>query len=389
MMPKPVPRAGASAAQRKGRRAVAALALLVPLSFPAALSGQSWIQDFVITAGLTGEAWWGDFSAITVPQFDSTENAIAGVGEWSARGVFRLFNGSERRLEAILDGGIRQSAAGGFQLRNYAPREQSGSVSMEYTDAFGGGSFTSEATARIRRVFDHPPMPLYKPPGYDIFSARARYARSVRGTLVDLNVAGEQADYAPPVLEHLDFLDRNSVTIEAGGSRRFDIDEELGDYWALRLYGAYGYHSYPRQGGEVQRVDNAMRLGFNFRLLWDRLEFSATLDGTRSRSTSRRVEYNRGRVDAQAIWLLTEDMDLVLTGTLARKRYIKPGQHALVPGEEADNATIVYAELTRALASRVDGAFRIGWGKVETNFTGAFYTRFRGGFSLRVRPWRR
>ena len=388
MMPKPVPVVGTGAARRKAGRAVAALALLVPLSVPTALSGQSWVRDVVITAGLTGEAWWGDFSAITVPQFDSTQNAIAGVGEWSARGVFRLLNGSERRLEATLDGGIRQSAAAGFQLRNYAPREQSGSLSMIYTEAFGGGSFTSEATARIRRVFDHPPMPLYKPPGYDIYSVRVRYARNLRGTRVDLNVAGEQADYAPPVLEHLDFLDRNSVIIEAGGTRRFSIDEELGDYWGLRLYSAYGHHSYPRQGGEVQRVDNAMRLGVNFELQWDPFKFSVTLDGTRSRSTSRRVEYKRGRADAQAIWLLSDGMDLVLTGTLARKRYIEPARHALVPGEEADNATIVYAELTKALASRVDGAFRIGWGKVETNFTGAFYTRFRGGFSLRVRPWR-
>lgn len=388
MMLKPLPTVAANAARRRAGRAFAALVLLVPLSIPGALSGQSWIRDFVITAGLTGEAWWGDFSAITVPQFDSTENAFAGVGEWSARGVFRLLNGSERRLEATLDAGIRQSAAAGFQLRNYAPREQSGSVGMVYTDAFGGGAFTTEATARIRRVFDHPPMPLYKPPGYDIYSARARYARNVLGIRVDLNVAGEQADYAPPVLEHLDFLDRNSVIVEAGGTRRFNIDEESGDYWGLRLYGAYGHHSYPRQGGEVQRVDNAMRLGLNVQLQWDRLELSVTLDGTRSRSTSRRVEYNRGRVDAQAIWLLSDAMDLSLTGTLARKRYIKPAQHALVPGEEADNATILYAELTRELAPRVDGAFRIGWGKVETNFTGAFYTRFRGGFSLRVRPWR-
>ena len=51
--------------------------------------------------------------------------------------------------------------------------------------------------------------------------------------------------------------------------------------------------------------------------------------------------------------------------------------------------SILYAEVTRALGLRVDGAFRIGWRRVETNFSGAYYTRFGGGFSLRVRPFSR
>ena len=156
--------------------------------------------------------------------------------------------------------------------------------------------------------------------------------------------------------------------------------------WAIRTFGAYGYHSYPRQGGEVQRVDHALRLGVTFRLRTGRLDVTATMAGTRSRSTSPRVEYNHGRLHVQGTWLW-DDTDLSLVGTLARKRYIEPTQHALVAGEEADNASVLYAEVTRYLGQRVDGAFRIGWRKVETHFTGAFYTRFGGGFSLRVRPW--
>lgn len=359
---------------------------LVPL-MPGDLRGQFRVNDFVITAGLVGEAWWGDFSAITVPQFDSTESATAAVGEWSVRGDFDLLNGSGRRLSATLNGGFRQSATGGFQLRNYAPREQSGRLGLVYTESIGGGHLSVDATARSRRVIDRPPMPMFKPPGYDIYGAQARYQKSVLGVNLHVQVAGEQADYKPPaLLTHLDFLDRNSAIVEAGGSRRFYLDADRVEYWGVGLSGAYGHHSYPRQGGEVQRVDNAMRLGAIFDMRWDRLELTVTMDGTRSRSTSPRVEYNHGRVHMDAVWHWDET-DLSVVGTLARKRYLDPGQDALVPGEEADNASILYAELTRTLGSRIYGAFRLGWRKVETNFTGAYYTRFGGGFSLRVRPW--
>ena len=378
---------------RPARWGVPALALLPLLAIPSAVSAQSRVRDFVITAGLTGEAWWGDFSAITVPQFDSTERAQAGVGEWSARGVFSLLRRSTHRLEAALDGGIRQSAATGFRLRNYAPRENSGRLTLTYEHLLGGGVATAEATARSRRIIDHPPMPLYKHPGYDIYNVQAGYAKSVRAINVDVKVAGERADYKPPPqLDHLDFLDRNSMVVEAGGSRVFYLDgdpeayDDARDYWRFRLFGSYGYHSYPRQGRELQRVDHAMRLGAAFGLRTTKLEITTTVAGIRSRSTSPRVEYNHGRVHVQATWLW-DDTDLSLVGTLARKRYIQPTQDALVAGEEADNASVLYAEVTRSLGPHVNGAFRLGWRKVETNYTGAFYTRFGGGFSVSVRPW--
>jgi len=385
---------GIGASRRGARWVVPTLALLPLLSIPSAVSGQSWLRDFVITAGLTGEAWWGDFSAIAVPEFDSTESVKAGVGEWSARGVFSLLSGARHSLEATLDGGIRQSAAQGFRMRNYAPREQSGRLTVTSRHVLGGGVASAEATARSRRIIDHPPMPLYKTPGYDIYNVQAGYAKSVRAINVDVKVVGEQADYKPPPqLNHLDLLDRNSVVVEAGGSRVFYLDGDSEDYedprdyyWTFRLFGSFGRHSYPRQGDEVQRVDHAMRLGATFGLRTKQLEISTTMAGTRSRSTSPRVEYNHGRLHVQATWLW-DDTDLSLVGTLARKRYTQPTQDALVAGEEADNASVLYAEVARSLGMRVNGAFRIGWRKVETNFSGAFYTRFGGGFSLSVRPW--
>ena len=59
-----------------------------------------------------------------------------------------------------------------------------------------------------------------------------------------------------------------------------------------------------------------------------------------------------------------------------------------MPGEEADNGAALYAEITRSVARNMDAAFRLGWQRVETSFTGAYYTRFGGGFFLRVRPTR-
>ena len=373
------------------RRAVGRKTLrLMPVvlaGIPGALSGQLRVNDFVITAGLTGEAWWGDFSAVTVPQFDPTESAAAAVGEWGVRGIFDLLNAPGRRLQANVDAGIRQSAAAGFRLRNYAPREQSGRLSLDYTSELGAGRLRTTATARSRRVIDHPPMPLYKTPGYDIYGVQAEYLRSARAMNYELKVAGERADYKPPPgLPHLDHLDRNSVVVEARGTRLFYLADDPDCYWALRLSGAYGRHSYPRQGGEVQRVDNAMRLGATFELKMDRLDVTVAMAGTRSRSTSPRVEYNHGRVHIEAIWYW-EDTDVSLTGTLARKRYTEPTRYTLVAGEEADNASVLYAEISRTLASRVYGGFRLGWRKVETYFSGDFYTRFGGGLFLGVRPW--
>ena len=346
-------------------------------------------------AGVAGEAWRGDFTAITVPQIDSTESAAAWIGEWSVNGIFTLLGREHNSLTATIDAGFRQFATGGFRLRNYAPREHSGRVTTRYEhDIAGGrsGRLIAQATARARGITDHPPMPLYLSPGYEIYRLTAGYGRSVRGVNADLTVTGEEADYsAPALLPNLDLLDRSSVIVEAGGGKRFDrtISPEgfPETYSGFRFFGAYRYHSYPKQGLGVLRADHAIGLGGTYELRTERLDVRATLDVTRNRSNSSRVEYNAGRMDFEMqLWEVWEDFGLSLAATLARKRYIDPGQDALVPGEEADNESGIYAEITRSLGRRVDGAFRLGWQKVETNFTGAYYTRFGGGFFLRVRP---
>lgn len=380
-----------SPARARFRLFVTALGLACALHLPAKLTGQGFIRDFVISGGATGEAWNGDFTAITVPQIDSTERAVAWVGEWSASGEFILLQRAHGLLEATFDAGFRQFATAGYQLRNYAPREHSGLLKTTYRHALGGGrlgSVFTEARARVLGITDRPPMPIYLSPGYEAYRLTAGYGKSVRDLDMDLAVSGERADFAAPaLLRNLDLLDRTSLIVEAGGGKRnYRSSNSDVDYSGFRFFSAYRYHSYPKQGYGVLRADHAVGLGGIYELSSERIYFKTTLDGTRSRSSSRRVEYNAARLEMEVQWGFSETMGLTVSGKLARKRYIDPGQHALVPGEEADNETNLYAEITRQLGLGVNGAFRLGWQKVETNFSGASYTRFGGGFFLRARP---
>lgn len=386
---------GHAGTRSRVRALLVVLGVTGSLHVPGALAGQARVEDLVISAGVAGEAWRGDFTALNVPQIDSTETAVAWVGEWSANGIFTLLARGHSRLEATLDAGFRQFATGGFRLRNYAPREHSGTLTTSYRQKIAGGrggELTASAQAQTRGIADRPPMPLYLAPGYDIYRVTAGYARSIRGLEADFFVTREEADFtAPDLLPNLDLLDRSSVNAVAGAGRRFyrsaDPDEEY--YWGFRLFGAYRHHSYPKQGLGILRVDNAIGMGGTYKLVTERFDLSVTLDGTRSRSNSRRVEYNAGRLEMQLhVWEFWRDLGLNVAGTLARKRYIDPGQDALVPGEEADNESSLYAEITRSLGRHVNGAFRLGWQRVETNFSDAYYTRFGGAFFLRVRPMR-
>ena len=371
----------------KIRHVLPLLALGAGFAAPAAAHGQARLIDFVITEGASLEGYLGNFSALTVPQIDSTERAVAGAGVMRVRGILRLLGRANQSFDVSFDGGIRQFATGGFQLRNYAPREHSGGLATTYQRLISSGSLTAIANARFRSITDRPPMPLYLSPGYDRYTAGVSY---LHGGFLDVGVEGEIADYAAPkVLPALDLLDRSSVVMRAGVRkiRRSPEEADNDDYSVLRMFSSYSYHSYPQQGQGSPRIDHAVGAGASFVGRWERLSLDLTLEGTRSRSTSRRVEYNAVRLNGRADWILGGSTQVGLLGTLARKRFTQAGQDALVPGEEADNASMLYAELTRHLGDRVSGAFLFGWQKVETNISGAYYTRFGGSFFLRVRPW--
>ena len=365
----------------------------VALAVSSPLAGQGIVQDLVLSGGMAGEAWRGDFTAVTVPQVDSTKQAVAWVGEWSASGMFSLARRKHSSVDAMVDVGYRQFAPGGFQLRRYAPREYSALLTTRYRRDLAegrGGALVAEATARKLGIADRPPMPLYLPPGYESYRLRAGYRRNVAGARASLTVTGENADYtAPALLPNLDLLDRSSVIVEVAGARRRYRSPDSGEYSGVRLFGAYRYHTYPRQGLEgVFRVDHAVGLGGSYELSTGRLDLNVSLDGTRSWSNSRRVEYHSGRLGVQMqLWELWREFGLSFATDLALKRYRHPSEeYLLVPGEEADNGASVYAEITRSIARNMNAAFRLGWQRVETNFNGAHYTRFGGAFFVRVRP---
>ena len=352
------------------------------------LAGQVRLNDLVITGGAAMEVYLGNFSAVTVAQIDSTDSALAGVGHWTARGSVNFLPSGRRALWLDFDGGVRQFATGGFQLRNYAPREHSGRLTMTYGQRLAGGTFTTEATARARSIADRPPMPLYLSPGYETYTARVGYGRSLRPGL-DLSVAvtGEKADYsAPKTLPQLDLLDRSSVIVRTEAVRDFRDPARTEDFSKFGVFAAYRHHSYPKQGLGLLRADHALGGGVSYERETDRLVLRLSLDGTLSRSNAPRVEYNAAVLKGELTWSLGTSTQLDFEGTLARKRYRNRVQDHLVPGEEGDNASLLYAEVTRFLSPQVDASFRFGWQKVETNISGAYYTRFGGTFFLKVRP---
>ena len=58
----------------------------------------------------------------------------------------------------------------------------------------------------------------------------------------------------------------------------------------------------------------------------------------------------------------------------------------LVPGEEADNASTVFVEVDRPVASNLSTATRFGWTRAETDIGRAYYSRFGVTFLMRYRP---
>lgn len=358
-------------------------------------SAQVRLENVSITMGLGGEMYGsdGNFLAIAVPQVDSTDSALGASGDMGAAGTLIFMAGNGRSLSTAFDFGMRQFWTGGFQARNYAPRELSGRVQANYSQRLGGGTLLIFPTLDSRHIADRPPLPLYLAPGYNAGAVVTNYSRAVATDMALYGqLTGETKNYTAD-LPALDDLDRRSVSLEAGAQWVFrgrpeTRDPEIRDRSTLRFFGAYLHHSYPKQGEGLVRTDNAERIGGEFSL--DRrdthgffLELRA--HGTRSRSNSRRVDYNAGRIEARGSLELGEDTQLDLQGLWAVKRYINQ-QDFLIPGEEADNATVVFAQVTRFLRDGVRAGIGGGWRRAETNFSGAYYQRFSVSFSLTVSP---
>ncbi|MFQ5537320.1 MAG: hypothetical protein ACE5GJ_07690 [Gemmatimonadota bacterium] len=361
------------------------LGVLVAASAATPAAAQVTVRDFVITMGGSVEAYSGNFSAVTVPVVDSTDHATAAVGEVATRLDLSLFEAPGRALRLEADGGVRQSAATGFAVRDYAPREWAGSASLRYLQSVGGwGRLTTRMEVRGRSIHDRPPMPLFLQPGYLTASGSlGMVTRSFDGVSFDASIAGENADYrALELIPQLDLLDRRGVAL-VGGAR-------WGTSSTVRIYGGVGWTEYPQQGSfdpaDPFRRDRTVNAGVE----WTHVGLMLVqlgLEGTWNRSNSNRPEYDALSFRALLNAPLPDRMSLNVFAVLTGKSYVHETDFArLVPGEEADNASIAYVQITRPLAVNLDGAVRLGWTRAETDVGNAYYRRFGASLQFNYRP---
>jgi len=370
--------------RRAARWALAALS--ASLLMPGDASGQVRWRDLVFTLGGSAERYSGNFSAVTVPVVDSTDRAIAAVGEVAVRGMLQLHSSERRSVLLSVDGGVRQSAAMGFELRDYAPREWVGSTNLQVTQMLGSfGQLVAAGSFESRSVSDRPPMPLFLQPGYGIARASLSVAtRSMEGVSVDLTADIEVADYrAFALVPQLDLLDRRGFGVELGARWGSSVS-------SVRFYGGVRRTEYQHQGSfdpdDPFRRDLTIRTGLDWSHV-GRVIAQIGVVGTVNRSNSNRPEYDALSLSALFSTPLPASMNLSLYALITGKSYVQETEFArLVPGEEADNASIAYAQLGRPLATNLDGAIRLGWTRAETDIGNAYYQRFGLSVQFNYRP---
>ncbi|HSG07277.1 MAG TPA: hypothetical protein VLA36_02900 [Longimicrobiales bacterium] len=354
-------------------------------ALPGAVQGQVRFQDLVLNLGGSVDAYSGNLSAVTVPIVDKTDHATAAVGELGLRGVLSLHASPQRSLVFMFDGGMRQAAAVGFQLRDYAPREWVGSSSARLTHTLGTwGSLVLRGGVRGRSVEDRPPMPLFLQPGYSTTSGGLGLAtRPFGGVSFDLQADVEGADYrALEYLPQLDLLDRNG--------KGFELGVRWGGPSTIRFYGGFRWTDYNNQGSfdpaDPYRRDRTARVGLEWTYPGD-VFAQIGLDGTLNRSNSNRPEYDAVSLRALLTAPLPGEFSLNLYSVLTFKSYVHEISFArLVPGEEADNASVAYLQIGRALAANLDGAVRFAWTRAETDIGSAYYRRLGGSVQFNYRP---
>ena len=373
-------------------RAVVCAVLLAP----AVAEGQGRVNDFVITGGGSWESYRGNFSVVTVPNVDSTEHVGAAVGEFGARGRINLLDRPTRWLDLTLDGGLRQFAATGFQLRDYAPREWASRVDATYVQLFAGlGTLSAQASYRGRSVQDRPPMPLFLQPGLQGFRASTAFVfRPIQNVSFDAHVDLDRTNYSSPrLLPQLDQLDRTAQGFEVGALAAG------GENWRVRFFSGLHWNHYEHQPTQVDddpfRRDKTVDVG----ALWvmerwigeqEDIPLFATLgvEGTVNRSNSNRPEYDAlsvtGDLFTQLPWW---GLSTKVVSLLTWKAYVHETPFArLVPGEEADNGSVVHLDLIRDMAPNLTATLRFGWTRAEADIGNSYYRRFGTSLLFDFRP---
>jgi len=344
-------------------------------------------QDLVFTLGSSMDGYSGNFSAVTVSVVDTTRQAFAVAGELGARGTLSLYRSEtgHRSLEWSFDGGVRQAAAFGFRSLDYSPRELAGNTALSWQQSVGTwGYLTLRGAYRARTVKDRPPMPLFLQPGYDNPRGSLHLdTRSFEGVSFDGTLDVESADYkATEFIPQLDLLDRKSAGIEMGA--------RWGGTSTMRFYVSARRTEYGKQGtfdaSDPFRRDHTARVGLEWTYASD-IFAQVGLEGVVNRSNSDRPEYDAVSGHLLFQTPLPGEFTLNAYAVLLAKSYVRTtGFALLVPGEEADNASAAYVQLTRPVSPNLDAAVRLGWTRAETNTGNAYYQRFGGSLQFNFRP---
>jgi hypothetical protein len=381
------------------RHFFAALFLMVSGAVsPSEVQGQITWRDLVFTGGLSAERYKGNLATVTVSVVDCietdsgarecTEDASAVMDEFGIRGGLLFFNHQKRSLELQFDAGVRQFVARGFKVRDYVPREWVGHADLRFEESIESvGTFFAEGGLGARKVEDRPPMPLFIQPGYTTLDgAMGLRFLPLHGSYLDLRLFGEKIDaYAGALTPQLDLLDRQVLGGEAGVA--------WGSDWMVRLHSGYRASEYRNQGtfdpDDPFRRDRTLSYGATWTFMAP-VFAQIGIEGMHNRSNSSRPEYNAVSLRGVLSAPLPYDLTLNVLANLTNKEYLTETDYArLVPGEEADNASVVYLELARPLMVNLDGAVRFGWNRAETDTGNEYFEKYGATFLLRYRPWAR
>jgi len=132
----------------------------------------------------------------------------------------------------------------------------------------------------------------------------------------------------------------------------------------MRFFGGVRWSEYGHQGSfdpdDPFWCDRAVRAGLDWTHVGE-LFVQVGLEGTLNRSNSNRPEYDELSMSAALTAPLPGQLTLSVLALLTTKSYVNDTDFArLVPGEEADNALIAYAELVHSIRSNLDGGVRLG-----------------------------
>jgi hypothetical protein len=227
-------------------------------------------------------------------------------------------------------------------------------------------------------------MPLFLQPGFGISTASVNLELSeIDRVSFDLLADAEWADYTTqPLVAPLDLLDRTSQGVEVGAA--------WGQGTTFRVYGGVRRSVYAHQKtgepADSVRSDNTVQAGFAWTLdapITAQLGF----EGTVNRSNSLRPQYDALSMRTLVSVPLPFEVGATIFGVLTAKSYVNETEFkVLVPGEEADAASVLYLDLSRAIARGIDGSLRLGWTRAEVDVGDAYFQRFGVSMLLRYRP---